>query len=817
MENKDLDKDLDTNLDTDLLIAQYMLEEESHTLGIERYKVQREYLEKRGLLSNSHSGRVVLKDRVKLISKLLEEKEKEVVGQGGYYNKYLSLMKVNNKYDVAAFIGLQVLLNRVLMNDFKIILTPLVMKVAREIEKELVFVNFEKLNAKYLRELKRDLEKRNITDVNKRVKAIKNSFEKFEVNYSEWDGKIRAHLGSKVIDAIMDVCSDLFYVDRFREGTKTYLCIESTDKFYKWSSEFEEQKSHMLPVYLPTVVPPLDYDESGVGGYYGYRLQNTLKFVRNKSKAGKKFVKENDPKMHREAVNKLQKTAYRLNEKVYETMRDVYRLNLGIGVPNSEPIECKLPPFPVTKKDDLSAEERQLINEWRKVAQEWRKSETKRKSKILSYMQMVKIVERMKGFKEFYFPHHCDFRGRIYCVTNTFSPQGSDMAKGCLEYAKGKRIGYTGIRELAINLANKFGISKCTREERYLWTLANEEAIRLTVQDPIENHNFWSKADDPYQFLAACFEWQGCDFGNDPEFLTRLPCGLDGSCNGLQHYSAMLRDEIGAEATNLTIKDLPADIYGEVAYVCNRKLSEIVTTDERCHLWQKYKVSRKCAKRPVMTSVYGATKQSCREYIKDFMEETGDFRSMTSGQKFESSVYLADIMYESIGEVVKGARKAMDWLRSIPVKQKDYIKWLSPVGFPVYQHYSSSSISNNIRTHISGDIAIKIDDFEKEIKPNTMEQKNGIAPNFVHSLDAAHLVLTVLNSNLDAYTMIHDDFGTYACDVPQLKDDIRKAMYKLYSEHKPLNELAEQLGIECNLKEGDYRLEDILQAEYFFD
>jgi DNA-directed RNA polymerase len=65
--------------------------------------------------------------------------------------------------------------------------------------------------------------------------------------------------------------------------------------------------------------------------------------------------------------------------------------------------------------------------------------------------------------------------------------------------------------------------------------------------------------------------------------------------------------------------------------------------------------------------------------------------------------------------------------------------------------------------------------------------------------------------------MIHDDFGTYACDVPQLKDDIRKAMYKLYSEHKPLNELAEQLGIECNLKEGDYRLEDILQAEYFFD
>ena len=48
-------------------------------------------------------------------------------------------------------------------------------------------------------------------------------------------------------------------------------------------------------------------------------------------------------------------------------------------------------------------------------------------------------------------------------------------------------------------------------------------------------------------------------------FGPRYLFALDGTCNGLQHYSAMLRDPVGGAAVNLRPSDTPADIYQTVA------------------------------------------------------------------------------------------------------------------------------------------------------------------------------------------------------------------------------------------------------------
>src|SRR5262249_36113216 len=50
---------------------------------------------------------------------------------------------------------------------------------------------------------------------------------------------------------------------------------------------------------------------------------------------------------------------------------------------------------------------------------------------------------------------------------------------------------------------------------------------------------------------AFCLEWATFKregFG----FISSLPIALDGTCNALQHYAAMLRDEKSGEAVNLT-------------------------------------------------------------------------------------------------------------------------------------------------------------------------------------------------------------------------------------------------------------------------
>lgn len=74
---------------------------------------------------------------------------------------------------------------------------------------------------------------------------------------------------------------------------------------------------------------------------------------------------------------------------------------------------------------------------------------------------------------------------------------------------------------------------------------------------------WWQEASEPLQCLMACKELADalkCSQGS-ANFLSRLPVAVDGSYNGLQHYSAIGRDELGAALVNLVPSERPADAY----------------------------------------------------------------------------------------------------------------------------------------------------------------------------------------------------------------------------------------------------------------
>jgi DNA-directed RNA polymerase, mitochondrial len=52
---------------------------------------------------------------------------------------------------------------------------------------------------------------------------------------------------------------------------------------------------------------------------------------------------------------------------------------------------------------------------------------------------------------------------------------------------------------------------------------------------------------------------------NPAAFVSHFPIHQDGSCNGLQHYAALGRDQKGAEAVNLCPFETPQDVYSGVA------------------------------------------------------------------------------------------------------------------------------------------------------------------------------------------------------------------------------------------------------------
>lgn len=137
--------------------------------------------------------------------------------------------------------------------------------------------------------------------------------------------------------------------------------------------------------------------------------------------------------------------------------------------------------------------------------------------------------------------------------------------------------------------------------------------------------------------------------GNPAEFMTGQPVHMDGSCNGLQHYAALGRDEEGGRQVggrackrnpsinihpplitqvNLSAGDKPGDVYSGVCAIVNKKIAEecarVLPMDASEEAIQNHKIAkivnglvdRKVVKQTVMTSVYGVTFIGAKAQIK---------------------------------------------------------------------------------------------------------------------------------------------------------------------------------------------------------
>ena len=96
---------------------------------------------------------------------------------------------------------------------------------------------------------------------------------------------------------------------------------------------------------------------------------------------------------------------------------------------------------------------------------------------------------------------------------------------------------------LSMHGANTFGEDKLSFIDKHLLILEMTDKIIDCASNPLDSDALWHTADDPWNFLAFCFEWK--DYCESPStFKSHLSIAMDGSCNGLQHLSAMFLDEV---------------------------------------------------------------------------------------------------------------------------------------------------------------------------------------------------------------------------------------------------------------------------------
>jgi DNA-directed RNA polymerase len=724
----------------------------------------------------------------------------------------------------AAYFGLKCLFNHFMQESS---VQKLALHIGMLLEDELKFSQFRVEQGDYYDAIIRDFKRKGTKSYRHMHRVLTFKANEKEVQWKSWTMAERAAVGIKVIDCILS-STDLIQKRTSRIKGKTYVEIIPSPEALAWVQDFHSYAEMLNPDRVPCVIPPDDWTSIDQGGFYTPQLRKRSPLVKTRSKEHVKML-EGDISNITIAVNAIQNVAWKVNEPVFDVLQQVWGQALPIGLPRSEPYI--IPACPITKdrkKDSLSKKEKERFDEWKAEARAIHTLERDRVSKCFEVVRLLRLANEFKAYEKFWFVHQCDFRGRIYCTVSGLSPQGPDFSKAMLCFAEGKRLTKRGAHWLMVHGANTYGKDKVSYDERVEWVKENEQKILAVAEDALSHKDFWGAADKPYQFLAFCFEYARYK-KEGYNMISYLPIGLDGSCNGLQNFSAMLQDDIGGKATNLIPADKPSDIYSEVAAVCTRKLRAL--DDPMAKLWIEYcdyqpdkTMPRGLAKKPVMTLPYGSTQQSCRESIyKWIMEETKEF--FPKDQRFKLSVYLTPILWDAIGDVVVSARKAMDWIQtcaSIVAKKNKPLIWWTPIGFPVYQDRKKVLI-RRVTTELAGLFHMRVG--EGGDKMDVHKNKLGSSPNFVHSMDACHLMLTVhhaLQYGVTGFAMIHDDYGTHAADTDTLHQAIREAFVQLYTENDPLtdfkilNEDNGNLVLPDPPDKGTLKLADILDSEYFF-
>tara|TARA_R100000808_G_scaffold6280_2_gene18794 strand:+ start:142 stop:2625 length:2484 start_codon:yes stop_codon:yes gene_type:complete len=824
--------------DDSLMTRQIELEVEMSNLGAERYMRSIRRAQDRGDEGSTPYGQRLIKQAIEPLAVAIQEFITAArAGQVGRRHSSLKYFEMLDP-EVAAFIIARQILNT-LTPGFQLQHTALLVGTALEDEVRLAsfITETDQWRWNQLLKLSTSSHKKHRRAV--LVAGAKRGDKTFE----SWGKVSRVHVGLKAIDLFIK-STGLVELDKDARGLRdTRIFVRATAATLDWVSRKIDACELLTPAYLPCVVAPRPWTSPRDGGYHT-EIGPGLTLVKTRNQNYIEELTNLTPHLTQvyRSINAVQETRWRVNTRVLDVMRHV--VDAGLTVGNTPPPDAEdIPPRPAhiperIRKAEMTKAELVDFLRWKQAATAVHDHNASLISRRLMIAKTVHVAERYRDERAFYFVHQVDFRGRIYAVAaNGFTPQGNDHARGLMEFADGLPIdSEEAAGWLYIHAANMYGEDKCPLDQRVGWTDDHSDLIIETASDPLGN-TWWENADKPWQFLAACFEVAGL-LEHGYGYVSRIPVQVDGACNGLQHFSAALRDPIGGAATNLTPSEGPQDIYQLVADVVVEKLEAVSGDDEAdptgfAPLWLEFGVDRRGTKRPVMVLPYGGTLHSCREYVEAWLDEDCDPKTRPDPfgrfNRFKATQFLAKIVWDSIGEVVVAARQAMAWLRevsSIVTKHGVPVSWTSPSGLPVVQPYREMR-RRRLKTKI-GDVIIKLNMTSETDKVDTRRQRNGVSPNWVHSLDAAHLARTVCIGDelgIKHWGMVHDSYATHAANIELMNQCLRVAFVELYTDSDVLQDFRRQVGEALPGGEddlppvpdsGSLQIEDVLESDFFF-
>ena len=582
------------------------------------------------------------------------------------------------------------------------------------------------------------------------------------------------------------------------------------------------------PQKLPMVCEPKDYVYSDnnskniLGGY----LLNDVHYTDYlfKDKVGYEIdTKLKEDNIVVDLINGLSKTPYKINKNVLEFIK-LYGLEKGIILDDTEK---KISNF---MKNPYKYYTKKEKNDLRSLS-----------SKISLQKNILNIAECYSDMEKLYFPVRLDNRTRIYCETDYFDYQKSDLAKGLILFVK------PGIMlKSDIDIINYFkayganmfgeGLDKKSFNYRVKWVDSNSNDI-LNFRD----NDIINKSENKACFLAFCFEYERfTEFMDNLEstsFSTCLPIQLDASCNGYQHLALLTRETSMFNKLNLgklnknqnpndfysyTLDQIYSHIRYKIKTLEGKQDKSVKESDylESLKRLLKTALDRSIVKSIIMTNSYNASVLRLIEYLasnlnQKFVDVSVEGKTVKKRRYWykdpESLITRSDIsnfimcmkevLYMELPKI-KELGNYLDSIAKICTKLNMDIPWNLPSGAMVRESYQKEK---TYQLKAFSFLKAKYT-FKKYIKGkfDLRKQKRSTMPNLIHSLDATTIALLYKDyKNIGCLYTIHDCFATTANHVPMLIDVLKSVYLKLYSSEDYLLQFDKLVRININSRFGN--------------
>ena len=379
------------------------------------------------------------------------------------------------------------------------------------------------------------------------------------------------------------------------------------------------------------------------------------------------------------------------------------------------------------------------------------------------------------GVEKFWMRWYLGPRGRVYCNNDYLNPQGSKLSKALLYMSNSAPLGLEGFNDLLYHISNCLGNDKVLPNDRIEFVEDHIEFICEVFTNPEDNLWWWGTTKLAMELLAAGIELRDAvASGNELEFVSGLPIGLDHSNSAYQWIAIVMKSIEIAEKCNLTVSDIVSDMYEFISdFAWDRD-------DLPEYFRKRYKHKRSLAKRTTMTVPYKCSEETAGKHLyKDHRYKEG-FKNLSRLDCDHLASILQEVCLKQFPELDQ-LMKLITKINKELAKQNKQYKLTAPYSkFPFEHSYTEDKKSRTTVT-LDGKEHKLTYISEKGYKVKTKGKKSvstaGPA-NTSHTIDKEVPVKLICETDYEIFS-VHDCYFSIPANVHKMRIDAKRCFYEL--------------------------------------